>query len=249
MGSYLLFRLFGPMAAWGDIAVGERRHVFPQPTKSAILGLIAGSIGLRRTDEGQLAALHAGYGFASRVDAPGRLLTDFHTAQMPPASAVKRANGFRTRREELSIRRSELETVLSYRDYHADALAIACVWPLEKAPYSLDQLADALRRPVFAPYLGRRSCSPALPFSPYIAEANSPTEALRKATFPDDNVLDRIATGGTRSYYWEGESADDMKPLQTLRRRDVARSRIQWQFAERSEHHAVEERSNVPEQD
>ena len=249
MPSYLLFRLFGPMAAWGDIAVGERRHVFPQPTKSAILGLVAGALGLRRTDEEQLAAFHDGYGFASRVDSPGLLLTDFHTAQTPPESAVRRARGFRTRRDELSIRRSDLETILSFRDYHTDALAVACLWPLESAPYSLDQLADALRRPVFTPYLGRRSCSPSLPFTPRVVEASSATAALRNATFPDDELLDLIVSDRACSYYWEGEIPSDLEPLQTIRRRDLARSRIQWQFAERTEHHAVEDKPNVPQQD
>lgn len=249
MPSYLLFRLFGPMAAWGDIAVGERRHVFPQPTKSAILGLVAGALGLRRTDDEQLAALHGGYGFASRVDSPGLLLTDFHTAQTPPESAVRRAKGFRTRRDELSIRRSDLETILSYRDYHTDALAVACLWPLENAPYSLEQLADALRRPVFAPYLGRRSCSPSLPFTPRIVEGSSPTATLRNANFPDDDLLTGIVSDRARSYYWEGEIPSDIEPLQTIRRRDIARSRIQWQFAERTEHHALEEKPNVSQQD
>jgi CRISPR system Cascade subunit CasD len=249
MPTYLLFRLFGPAAAWGDIAVGERRHVFSQPTKSAILGLVAGALGLRRTDDEKLAALHSGYGFASRVDAPGLLMTDFHTAQMPPESAVRRAKGFSTRRDELSLRREVLETVLSYRDYHTDALAIVCLWPTEGAPYPLERLAEALRRPVFAPYLGRRSCSPSLPFAPQIHDASSPTAALRNARFPDDDLLSVIATSPTRSYYWEGDLPGDIGALQTFRRRDVARSRTQWQFAERGEHHGVEERSHVPEQD
>ncbi|HVT43423.1 MAG TPA: type I-E CRISPR-associated protein Cas5/CasD [Thermoanaerobaculia bacterium] len=249
MPSYLVFRLFGPMAAWGDIAIGERRHVFPQPTKSAILGLVAGALGLRRTDDEQLRALHGGYGFASRVDSPGLLLTDFHTAQTPPESAVRRAKGFRTRQDELSIRRSDLETILSYRDYQTDALAVACLWGGDNAPYSLEQLADALRRPAFAPYLGRRSCSPSIPFAPQIVEETSPTAALRIVTFPDDELLNGVVGDRTRSYYWEGDIPSDMQALQTIRRRDIARSRTQWQFAERAEHHALEERPNVSEQD
>ena len=249
MPRYLMFRLFGPFTAWGDIAVGERRHIFPQPTKSAVLGLIAGAVGLRRTDEEPLTALHAGYGFASRVDAPGLLLTDFHTAQTPPESAVKRGKGFRTRRDELSIGRSDLETILSYRDYHMDALAVVCLWSLAAAPYSLERLDDALRRPFFAPYLGRRSCSASLPFSPQIVDAGSPVAALRSATFPDDDLFQGLVGDGTRSFYWEGEIPDDVRALQTVRRRDVARSRIQWHFAERAEHHAVEEKPNVPQQD
>jgi CRISPR-associated protein Cas5/CasD, subtype I-E/ECOLI len=246
MKRYLLFRLFGPMTAWGDIAVGERRHVFPQPTKSAILGLVAGALGLRRTDAEELASLHGSYGFASRVDGPGILLTDFHTIQSPPEQRGRR---YLTRREELAIPRDKLDTMLSYRDYQMDGLAVACIWAFDVAPYSLEQLMESLRRPVFAPYLGRRSCSPSLPFAPKIVEAESPTAALRTATFPEDDLLRDLISSRTRSYYWEGDSASDMKMLQTFRRRDAARSRVQWQFADRAEHHAVEDVSNVPEQD
>jgi CRISPR system Cascade subunit CasD len=38
MRDYLLFRLYGPLAAWGDIAVGEYRPSFAHPSKSAIIG-------------------------------------------------------------------------------------------------------------------------------------------------------------------------------------------------------------------
>ncbi|MEO8379267.1 MAG: type I-E CRISPR-associated protein Cas5/CasD [Acidobacteriota bacterium] len=245
MASYLLFQLFGPMAAWGDIAIGERRHVFSQPTKSAILGLVAGALGLRRTDQEKLSALHGGYGFASRVDSAGILLTDFHTAQTPP---TRRGITFRTRRDELAGRRSDLETILSYRDYHTDSFSVACLWALHDAPYPIEHLALALRRPVFAPYLGRRSCSPSLPLDPRLVEAPNPIDALRGAAFPDDGAL-RGMVDSARSYYWEGDQGSALKPLQTLRRRDVARSRIQWQFSERSEHHAVEEDAHVSQQD
>jgi CRISPR system Cascade subunit CasD len=34
---YLLFRLYGPMASWGEIAVGEMRHSEVKPSKSALL--------------------------------------------------------------------------------------------------------------------------------------------------------------------------------------------------------------------
>ena len=41
---YLLFRLYGPMASWGEIAVGETRHSAAYPGKSAIIGLLAAAM-------------------------------------------------------------------------------------------------------------------------------------------------------------------------------------------------------------
>ena len=47
----LLFRLYGPLASWGEIAVGESRHTAVYPSKSALLGLLAASLGIRRDEE------------------------------------------------------------------------------------------------------------------------------------------------------------------------------------------------------
>jgi len=250
MPNFLLFRLFGPFAAWGDIAVGERRHVFSQPSKSGVLGLVGGALGLDRADESLLAALHSSYGFASFVETSGALLTDFHTAQTPPGGSGKKRKRYPSRRDELSIPHDELKTILSYRDYRTDALAIACLWPFASPMWTLDQLAEALRRPVFSPYLGRRSCPPALPFAPQICAAASPTEALRSAEFPDGEFLEPIRrSDSSRLYFWEGENGG-LTPLQSNVRRDSARSRSSWQFGERIEHQAFERRdSNATEPD
>src|SRR5256885_4103212 len=75
---YLVFRLYGPMCSWGDIAVGEVRPSTVPPSKSAILGLIAAALGTKRPnmahDDAERSALEAthsalaqGYGFAVRV--------------------------------------------------------------------------------------------------------------------------------------------------------------------------------------
>jgi len=74
---YLVFQLYGPLASWGDIAVGETRPSALTPSRSAILGLLAAALGLKRPDtakseperedwEQAHAALAQGYGLASR---------------------------------------------------------------------------------------------------------------------------------------------------------------------------------------
>ena len=69
MTDYLLFRLYGAMAAWGDIAVGEQRPSTPHPSKSALLGLLAAALGIRRHEDERHQALADGYGFAVRMAA------------------------------------------------------------------------------------------------------------------------------------------------------------------------------------
>ena len=80
---YLLFRLYGPLASWGEIAVGESRHSANYPSKSALLGLVAAALGITRDDEAMQNRLHQDYALAMEVLSTGQLLRDYHTAQVP----------------------------------------------------------------------------------------------------------------------------------------------------------------------
>ena len=64
------------MAAWGSTAVGEVRPSAPHPTRSALLGLLAAALGLRRDDDERHEALGRMLRFAVRVDRPAQLLED-----------------------------------------------------------------------------------------------------------------------------------------------------------------------------
>ena len=46
MTEFLIFQVYGPSQAWGDIAVGEIRPVVDHPGRSGIAGLLAASLGL-----------------------------------------------------------------------------------------------------------------------------------------------------------------------------------------------------------
>src|SRR3954452_22752570 len=85
MTDILTFALAAPLAAMGEIAVGERRGSWTRPGRSAVLGLIAACLGIDRDDEEAHAALESGYGLALRLQSLGPLLADYHTAQVPPA--------------------------------------------------------------------------------------------------------------------------------------------------------------------
>ena len=240
MPGYLLFRLHGALASWGDIAVGERRPSHGAPTKSAVFGLVAGALGLRRDDSDALAQLNGGYGFASRVDRAGELVSDFHTAQTAPANVLK-GRHVQTRRDELTVDdRHDLKTILSQREYRCDAWATACLWPVgDSARWSLEELQSALRRPVFVPYLGRKSCPVDLPLAPVIVTADHPVDALKQAA-PDQEYGRMTRMDAGVMYRWEGP--DDARRQQTVERRDAVAHRGRWQFTDRREHVRVEPR-------
>jgi CRISPR system Cascade subunit CasD len=117
MNDYLLFRLYGPLASWGETAVGEVRPSAAWPGRSAIIGLLAAALGIRRDEEERQRALTASYGMAVCVENRGELLRDYHTTQVPPE---RRGVLHHTRRDELNA--DTLHTILSQRDYRTDAL-------------------------------------------------------------------------------------------------------------------------------
>ena len=251
MAEFLCFRLHGPLASWGDIAVGERRPSAPHLSRSAVLGVVAAALGVRRDDADAWMELDRSLGFASRTDAPGELLVDFHTAQGPDEQLLRaQEKGAKkadepwhrpaTRKAELSFTRHELSTLLSSRQYRVDAVWTGSLWIRPEAAgsrWSLQQLAAALQRPHFLPYLGRKSCPLDIPMEPQVIEATDPVAAMDGAIFHTDDLLHEVLKKGedNATVQWEG-TWPGLAPAQTSRRRDRVLSRARWQFAERDEH-------------
>jgi len=240
MHEYLVFRLYGMMASWGDIAVGEYRPTSDHPSRSAILGLLAAALGIRRDEEERLSSLSEAYLMAISMDAPGLLVRDYHTSQVPPAGKGRKKNLFATRREELGIPREDLSTVLSTRDYRVDAVSTVCIWNRdESAPYPLEQLRDALNRPAFVPYLGRKSCPLALPVHAQVVTGENLADVLSRVQFPDTEFLSELLKPGDKRVFWEGEQDVGIPAVQTTQRYDNPLSRKRWQFSSREEHYGL----------
>lgn len=253
----LLFRLYGPLASWGEIAVGESRHTAGYPGKSAILGLIGAALGIERDDETQQVALQQGYSLAVEVFTTGQLLRDYHTAQAPDSVGKF---SYRTRRDELILGKHRLGTILSSREYRSDALAVVALKAQDTAPFSLQQIQEKLLKPVFHLYLGRKSCPLAAPLHPQLLSGQtdflSAFRAYRhKPLLPPQTTGGDLAqpgpgpedsswlnVGKQRHYYWEGEERDfssdpQLTRRQTRVRHDQPLSRRRWQFAPRQEHY------------
>lgn len=242
---FLVFQLYGPLAAWGDIAVGEQRHSDAHPSRSAILGLVAAALGIRREQEADLKKISESLGVAVMVEAEGEWLRDYHTAQVPPA---KRKIKYYTRRDEL--KEHDLYTILSQRDYRTDACYRVALWCKQKgSSYSTDQIKFALSKPCFPLYLGRKSCPPALPLRPLIIESNSLASAFDNyyQSLPGEfyELLGHLDFNNTTACYWEPlpKGVDAGIAVQQIhRRRDEVLSRQRWQFGEREEYRGINNR-------
>lgn len=235
MPDFLTFVLVAPFGAMGSLAVGERRAGWDRPGRSAVLGLIAGCIGLDRAAEADHAALSAGFGLAIRREgAATALLSDFHTAQTAP---TRKNRAFATRREELAV--ADRQTVLSRRDYRMDAAFTLALWPRDASPWTLADLAEALRQPRFTPYLGRKSCPLGLPMAPLIVAAETVYAAFLARDLAAQTIeratLAQSGDGTIWSDLGPGEPELGLPVSHREARRDEPVSRARWQFGLREE--------------
>jgi CRISPR system Cascade subunit CasD len=135
--------LHGPLQAWGGPVVGDDRPTLPFPTRSGVLGLVAACMGIPRRDLERLALLARGARVHVRVDSPGTPLVDDQTIQENPNASPTR------------------QTIQSKRTYLCDASFVAVVVPGDGV--GISEIGEALVRPTFAPFLGRRTCVPSSP--------------------------------------------------------------------------------------
>lgn len=244
MNQYLVFRLYGTLTSWGEIAVGEVRPSAAYPSKSAIFGLIAAACGIRRNETGRLTALFTSYDVAVKVLSFGTLLKDYHTVQAPDNTGKF---SYATRRDEIVIGKERLGTMLTTREYRCDALSIVSLRPSNGPPFTLDELRKKLKKPEFVLYLGRKSCPLSVPLHPHVITAGGFRESLDKVSFPPLIVSskEKDLTGwyipfSTPTYFWEGE-AGDMMPHQTSERYDDPGNKTRRQFAPRMENRMTAE--------
>lgn len=154
MKDYLILKFQGPMQAWGEHTFEGLRPSSYVPTRSAVLGLMGACLGVRREDKSRQAELADSLGIAVRVDRRTlpddknkilmqQKMTDYHT--------IKKA-----RREYRGLKSHD--TIQTWREYLMDAEFTLVCWQRQGTSHILEKLEQAVKKPVFTPYLGRRSC-------------------------------------------------------------------------------------------
>jgi CRISPR system Cascade subunit CasD len=146
--------LAAPLQSWGSESKFSRRATGREPTKSGVIGLAAAALGYGR--DAPLAEL-SGLNFAVRVDQPGKMIKDYHTAH--------------------TFGEKNKQAFISDRYYLSDAVFLV---GLEGPRELLQRIEAALLNPVFPIFLGRRSCPPAGPLVLGIFEKPL-SDALREA--------------------------------------------------------------------
>lgn len=190
MTATLLLRLEGPMQSWGTQSRFRDRDTMREPSKSGVVGLLCAALGRPRDAPlADLCALRMGV----RVDRAGVVRVDYQTA-----------GGTHRQGETYGVARAEntgTETAISRRAFLADAtflVGLEATAPDQEA--LLHQLSDALARPVWPMFLGRKSYVPSAPIRLPDAPPDGPglremtlEEALRSYPFiPKQGDSDRL---------------------------------------------------------
>lgn len=178
MAEYLVFTLAAQLASFGGLAGHERRGSDTWPGRSALIGLLGAALGTRRDDKAGQEALRS-LSFAVAAYETGAPLRDYHTVQTVPQKFKRPA----TRASALANARAsgDLNTIITLRDYRCGVLYAVAAW----GNMPLGKLAEALLRPYYTLYLGRKSCPLSSPVHPRVVEAADPVAALHHAKLPD----------------------------------------------------------------
>jgi CRISPR system Cascade subunit CasD len=141
----LLLRMTGPMQSWGCCSRFDERDTSKEPTKSGVVGLLAAAMGIDRSSWDALKPLTE-LSMAVRHDRPGVLMKDYQTAGCASSDTISKADGANSK-----------DGIVSKRYYLADAAFLVA---LEGESSLLETLQSALKNPVWALSLGRKSYLP-----------------------------------------------------------------------------------------
>lgn len=234
---FLVFPIYAPMASWGDVAVGEYRPSYGYPSRSAVLGMVAAALGVKREDEAAHAQIAKELAVAVAVYSEGSLLRDYHTAQSVSTSHLKK-RPHRTRSDELAVAKDDLHTILSTRDYRQDAVSLVFLYHRIDGPQrALEDIAAAIERPRFALFAGRKACPLALPLAPSVVEADDLMAALAESGEQTERLRDQLGKQLIRLRFLAAEPdvSAGLPVSYQVQRKDALLSRKRWQFGDRPE--------------
>lgn len=121
MVEYLVFTLCAALGAMGELAEHEWRGSLAWPGRSAVIGLVAAAMGIRRGDGAAFARLDA-LRMAVGVIDDGLPLRDCHTVETIPTAAARNPD---SRPAAIARAGRQTNTTLTLRDYR---VGVAMPW-------------------------------------------------------------------------------------------------------------------------
>lgn len=208
----LALRIDAPMQSWGVRSRFVKRDTATEPSKSGIVGLLASARGDERHADTAIEEL-AGLKMGVRVDREGLLERDFHTTQEVPNTSG-----------------TNHRTVVSDRYYLADALFLVL---LEGPGVLLREVEEAVRRPHWPLFFGRKAFVPAAP----LVEARTERERWGTGLF-EQPMKDLL-----QDHPWLERNPERRREVLRL---DPERRRLRSVVEVRPNHEYAERRHDLP---
>ena len=147
MAELIMLRLEGQMQSWGEASAWDNRGTASLPTKSGIVGLIGGAMGLPRNST-QLVELARAICIGIRADRQGTIARDFQTVQGMP-------NIYTAQKKPRPG-----NTIISSHWYLEDASFLVVIQAKEEWSQRIKKAFDS---PRWCAFLGRKNCVPSRP--------------------------------------------------------------------------------------
>lgn len=166
----LAFYIDAPMQSWGAASKFQYRETNPFPTKSALVGLIAGALGIDKHQPNEAALLRPLTELNLTVvrlrkpKADSSRLSDFHTVG---GGYDKKAPLWQKMSIPQKASGAPFGTVITHRTYLTDVRFVAL---FEGELETLQSIHAALLDPVWGIWFGRKTCLPASPLTPTLGE-------------------------------------------------------------------------------
>lgn len=228
MPHFLIYQLKAPLCSFGS-GMAELRLSDTSPRKSAITGMLAGALGILRTESGRFKTLVDSLQLAVLTLREPKIMVDFHTVQAP----VERFEG--TRADQVRGIQQKIQadtykgTIVTKRQYLQDGHWLIAI---HASAEHLPAWKFALEFPKFAPYLGRKSCPLSAFTAPVLVEADS-VEAAYSA-WSDSTGVGLLRSAGL-PFKWDAGFPTTPIPLSSTTRNDVRTSLLSNHFASRTE--------------
>lgn len=239
----LLFHIYGPMESWGGVAVGTFRPTERHPTKSAIVGILAASLGIERFDSERQSHLYSDFEYVVASAGKEYEMSDYATIESSKPDRKETYTVLPPRSLELS--RNDRSIILSTKKYICNGFYTVAVIPKKKSLFGLQDLCFALKSPKYIPYLGRKSCPMSYPMSPSVEKYErlfdlltekslAPFKQMQQtSTFLEKHMLHMYSTFrlDTDSVCIERLISDDLPERKTWQ----FRTRREYEYTEASE--------------
>jgi len=197
MQDFLIIKLQGAMQAWGGHTYEDYRPSLIFPTRSAIIGLLGACLGIEREDLAALKALDKS--FKLTVRANRRKIVQRENSTAKPPISMQKITDFHTVQHARKVDgKPRPEAIVSRREYLCDAEFSLALAFTEKADYGLERVKQAIQKPIYTPFLGRRSCPIQSPLFEAVVNAENAQTALSQiAPYHGTLYSEQELAGGT----------------------------------------------------